>query len=186
MTTAHDIDWPAVLADRLTTTHPDVLRELLSTCLHTLMGAEAIAGAERPTANGPTSVRACLSNGPPSRGAPPFPHDRTDHQPVLLRRAIEFIDANVIEDIALAEIAEAAYLTPRAVQYMFRRHLHSAPMQYLRRLRLHYAHQELRAADRTQDTVTAIAAHWGFMDTSRFAVLYRQTYGQRPHTTLRE
>ena len=43
MTTAHDIDWPAVLADRLTTTHPDVLRELLATFIHTLMGAEADA-----------------------------------------------------------------------------------------------------------------------------------------------
>src|SRR3954468_5736855 len=43
MTTAHDIDWPAVLADRLTTTHPDLLRELLSTFIHTLMGAEAEA-----------------------------------------------------------------------------------------------------------------------------------------------
>jgi putative transposase len=43
MTTAHDIDWPAVLAERLTTTHPDVLRELLATFLHTLMGAEADA-----------------------------------------------------------------------------------------------------------------------------------------------
>ena len=44
MTTAHDIDWPQVLADRLTTTSPDVLRELLSTFIHTLMGAEADDG----------------------------------------------------------------------------------------------------------------------------------------------
>src|SRR6202161_4440632 len=43
MTTAHDIDWPQVLAERLPTTHPDVLRELLSTFIHTLMGAEADA-----------------------------------------------------------------------------------------------------------------------------------------------
>src|SRR5271155_4558011 len=43
MTTAHDIDWPQVLAERLTTTHPDVLRELLATLIHTLMGAEADA-----------------------------------------------------------------------------------------------------------------------------------------------
>ena len=43
MTIAHDIDWPAVLADRLTTTHPDVLRELLATFIHTLLGAEADA-----------------------------------------------------------------------------------------------------------------------------------------------
>ena len=43
MTAAHDIDWPQLLAERLTTTHPDVLRELLSTFIHTLMGAEADA-----------------------------------------------------------------------------------------------------------------------------------------------
>ena len=43
MTTAHNIDLPAVLAQRLTTAHPDVLRELLATFIHTLMGAEADA-----------------------------------------------------------------------------------------------------------------------------------------------
>lgn len=43
MTTAHNIDLPTVLAERLTTTHPDVLRELLATFIHTLMGAEADA-----------------------------------------------------------------------------------------------------------------------------------------------
>ena len=43
MTTAHDIHLPTVLADRLTTCHPDVLRELLATFIHTLMGAEADA-----------------------------------------------------------------------------------------------------------------------------------------------
>ncbi|WP_281255236.1 hypothetical protein [Mycolicibacterium vulneris] len=43
MTTAHDIDLPQLLTERLTATHPDVLRELLATFIHTLMGAEADA-----------------------------------------------------------------------------------------------------------------------------------------------
>ena len=43
MTTAHDIDLPTVLAERLTSCHPDVLRELLATFIHNLMGAEADA-----------------------------------------------------------------------------------------------------------------------------------------------
>jgi putative transposase len=43
MTTAHNIDLPTVMAERLTTAHPDVLRELLATFIHTLMGAEADA-----------------------------------------------------------------------------------------------------------------------------------------------
>ena len=41
MTTAHDIDGPAVLADRITTTSPDVLRELLATFIQTLMGGRS-------------------------------------------------------------------------------------------------------------------------------------------------
>ena len=43
MTAVHDIDLPAVLADRLTSASPDVLREMLALFIHTLMGAEADA-----------------------------------------------------------------------------------------------------------------------------------------------
>ena len=117
--------------------------------------------------------------------ASPTAHDRTDAKPVLLRRAMEYMDANATNDIGLADIAEAVHVTPRAVQYMFRRHLETTPLQYLRRLRLHYAHQELLLSDRMHSTVTGIAARWGFAHTGRFAVLYRQTYGQSPHATLR-
>src|ERR1700761_7655788 len=66
MTTVHDIDWPSVLAERLTTTHPDVLRELLATFIHTLLGAEAdaLCGA----AYGERSTRA---HRPAQRVPPP-------------------------------------------------------------------------------------------------------------------
>ncbi|MDX1883860.1 helix-turn-helix transcriptional regulator [Mycolicibacterium sp. 120270] len=123
-----------------------------------------------------------------------FPHstgvgaraaDRTDHHPVLLRRAVEFIEANVYRDIGLTDIATAVHLTPRAVQYMFRRHLDTTPTQFLRQVRMNHAHQDLLAGARPHDTVTAIAARWGFMHTGRFAALYRQTYGHSPHATLR-
>ena len=118
--------------------------------------------------------------------ADPSTADRTDHQPVLLRRAVEYIESNVANDISLADIAEAVHVTPRAVQYMFRRHLDITPVAYLRRLRLQRAHADLLKASRERDTVTAIAAHWGFAHTGRFAVHYRQTYGQSPHSTLRD
>ena len=65
---------PAVLAERLTTTHPDVLRELLLTFIHTLMGAEAdaLCGAEyhmsaRHTKTGSELLR--------STGSPIAKHD---------------------------------------------------------------------------------------------------------------
>jgi AraC-like DNA-binding protein len=139
-----------------------------------------------PLVLGPVSrllAAVTLSTFPNTAIADATPHDRKDHRPVLLRRAVEFI-ANVSEDIGIADIAAAVDVTPRAVQYMFRRHLDTMPLHYLRRLRLRYAHQELLEADRTQDTVAAIAARWGFTHTGRFAVLYRQTYGQSPHTKM--
>jgi len=126
-----------------------------------------------------------LSTFPNTAATGPTPHDRTDAKPVLLRRAMEYMDANATSDIGLADIADAVHVTPRAVQYMFRRYLEITPLQYLRRLRLHYAHQELLAGDRMHNTVTDISARWGFAHTGRFAVLYRQTYGQSPHATLR-
>jgi AraC-like DNA-binding protein len=58
-------------------------------------------------------------------------------------------------------------------------------MAYLRRVRLDHVHRDLRKGDRGSTTVTATAARWGFAHTGRFAVLYRETYGQSPHVTLR-
>lgn len=113
------------------------------------------------------------------------PPDRTDTHPVLLRRAVEFMEANAAADISIADVAEAVHITPRAVQYMFRRHLDTTPIQYLRRIRLDNAHRDLLNGDRRYTTVTGIAAKWGFVHTGRFAVQYRQAYGRSPHVTLR-
>jgi AraC-like DNA-binding protein len=102
-----------------------------------------------------------------------------------LSRALAFIQRNAMSDISIHEIARAVHLTPRAVQYLFRRELNTTPTEYLRQVRLHRAHQDLISTDRAHATVGAIATKWGFAHTGRFAVLYRQTYGQSPHTTLR-
>ena len=102
-----------------------------------------------------------------------------------MRRAIAFIDTNASTDVDLADIAAAAYVSPRALQYAFQRHLGTTPMAYLRRVRLDAAHHQLQAADPTRgDTVTAIAARWGFAHLGRFAAAYHRTYGQPPSTTL--
>ncbi|MBW0015487.1 MAG: helix-turn-helix transcriptional regulator [Mycobacterium sp.] len=105
--------------------------------------------------------------------------------PDTLKDAVAFIHHHDA-DTNINDIAAAVHLTPRAVQYLFRRRLDTTPTEYMRRLRLHRAHQQLVAGDRSNTTVTEIAQRWGFAHTGRFAVLYRQTYGQSPHTTLRQ
>ena len=105
--------------------------------------------------------------------------------PETLKDAVAFIHHHAA-DISINEVAAAVHLTPRAVQYLFRRQLDTTPTEYMRRVRLHRAHQDLLAGDRSNTTVTEIAQRWGFAHTGRFAVLYRQTYGQSPHTTLKQ
>jgi AraC-like DNA-binding protein len=117
--------------------------------------------------------------------ADPTVEDRHDAHPATLRRALAFIDENAHTDITVADIADAAHVTVRAVQLAFRRHLDSTPMEYLRRVRLGHAHDELRAADAATTTVTSVAYRWGFPSSSRFAAHYRRAYGVSPRITLR-
>ena len=115
----------------------------------------------------------------------PTIEDRHDGHVATLHRAVAFIDDNAQRDITIADIAEAAHVTIRAVQHAFRRHMDTTPTAYLRRVRLDHAHQELVAADPAEQTVTGIAYRWGFPSPSRFAVYYRDVYGVLPGRTLR-
>ena len=112
--------------------------------------------------------------------------DQVAAQPPLLRRAIAFIQDNADGDIAITDIAAAANVTPRSIQYMFRRHLSTTPLEYLRRVRLDRAHRDLLKADPAVDTVTAIAGRWGFTHAGRFSVEYKRVYGTSPSRTLRD
>ena len=106
--------------------------------------------------------------------------------PETLKDAVSFIHRHATGDVSINDIAAAVHLTPRAVQYLFRRQLDVTPTEYMRRVRLHSAHQELIAGEPSNSTVTEIAHRWGFAHTGRFAVLYRQTFGQSPHATLKQ
>lgn len=110
--------------------------------------------------------------------------DRHDGHPAALRRAVAFIDEHAHEVITVADIAAAAFVSVRALQLAFRRHLHCTPLEYLRRVRLAHAHRHLMAADPARETVTAVAYRWGFSSSSRFTAYYRQAYGTAPSHTL--
>jgi AraC-like DNA-binding protein len=115
----------------------------------------------------------------------PTADDRNDAHPASLRRAVAFIDDHAHLDITIADVAEAAHVTIRTVQYAFRRHLGISPTAYLRRVRLEHAHRELLATDPAEGaTVTRIAADWGFLHPGRFAHYHRTVYGCSPHRIL--
>ncbi len=115
----------------------------------------------------------------------PVIKDCLDSSSVTLRRAVAFVDKHADRHLTVADIAAASFVTVRAVQLAFRRHLDMTPMEYLRRVRLRRAHQDLVAADPARESVTAVAYRWGFASASRFTAYYRSAYGVLPSATLR-
>ncbi|MGW3150300.1 AraC family transcriptional regulator [Streptomyces sp. NPDC001177] len=106
--------------------------------------------------------------------------------PSSIRDAIEYMEAHPTEIIGVADLAQIAKLSVRALEAGFRKHVGTPPMAYLRKVRLAGARSELEQADATVTTAAAIARRWGFHHYGRFATEYRQRYGEGPSHTLRQ
>jgi AraC-like DNA-binding protein len=122
-----------------------------------------------------------------------FPNNAMTHDargpgrvpPAAARRAAEFIEASADQPLTAIDIAARAGVTPRALQYAFRRHYGITPMGYLRRARLERAHAELREADPASGlTVSEVARRWGWLSASQFSAVYRRRYAELPSRTL--
>ena len=106
--------------------------------------------------------------------------------PASVRQAADFIHAHAGEPVAVADIAVAAGLTPRALRYGFRRRYDVTAAQYQRQVRLESAHLELLSAGPGEGvTVAGVARKWGWASPSRFTAAYRRRYRVSPSQTLR-
>ena len=103
----------------------------------------------------------------------------------MVRRAVDFIDANAERDLTTSDIAAAAGIGPRGLQAAFLRHQDSTSTAYVGRVRLDRAHRELVGTDPAErdDTVPAVAARWGFPRMSAFVTAHQQVYGCPPGQT---
>lgn len=95
------------------------------------------------------------------------------------------MDAYLGHDLSLGEIAQAAGTTPRTLERAFRMARQSTAVARLRSLRLERARHELLASRGSGRSVTEIATTVGLVHTGRFAVAYRQRFGESPSATLR-
>jgi AraC-like DNA-binding protein len=106
--------------------------------------------------------------------------------PSAVRRAAAFMYAHAGRPVTVAEVAGAAGVSVRALQYAFRSHYGITPTGYLRRVRLERAHRLLQTADPAAGmTVAEAARRWGWANQAKFAAAYRAQYGVPPSHTLR-
>ncbi|WP_051838217.1 AraC family transcriptional regulator [Streptomyces sp. NRRL WC-3742] len=99
-----------------------------------------------------------------------------------IRRAVTFCAEHAHEPVSVADIAQAARVSVRALRNGFRTQLGTTPLAHLRRVRLEYAHHDLLAVARGErtETVTDVALRWGFTHLGRFAQDHREAYGTTP------
>lgn len=100
-----------------------------------------------------------------------------------MRRAVDFIHANLRRPLTMPEVAEAAGIAPRTLQVAFRRTRGCTAKEYLQGERLKRIRQELLNAGEDQ-SVAAIASVWGMPHLGRFAAAYHAAFGEFPRQTL--
>ncbi len=104
--------------------------------------------------------------------------------PRHVKKAIEFMMANLSKPITLMEVAVACDVSSRTLQQGFRQFKMTTPMNYLQHLRLEAFREELVGA-RPGESVADIALRWGFTHMGRLATDYRNRFGELQSQTLR-
>ncbi|MBB3609644.1 AraC family transcriptional regulator [Rhizobium sp. BK602] len=104
--------------------------------------------------------------------------------PKRLKRAIEYMHANVSSPMGIADIAQEAGTSVRALQAAFQQFKNTTPLNYLRAIRLEGARKALTDPKCCQ-SVADVARSWGFSHMGRFAALYHQSFGEMPSNTAK-
>src|SRR5258708_31599878 len=101
-----------------------------------------------------------------------------------VRRALETMRADLARDWSVADLADAAGVSSRTLQRLFRTFLGKTPGAALRDIRFECARRELLQGS-PDARVTEVALRCGFPHGGRFSVEYRRRYGETPSETLK-
>ncbi len=99
-----------------------------------------------------------------------------------VKRALDYMRANVEQPIDIDDIARNAACSPRRLQLAFRAQFGVTPIAFLKEERLRLAERRLRTGE--YGDVTSLALSLGFSNPGRFAGEFRQKFGVLPSEIL--
>jgi AraC-like DNA-binding protein len=114
----------------------------------------------------------------------PYSIGRQHHQ-FVVNRFLELIRAQPPSPLRIPNIDRQLGVSGRTLRGACREILGVSPLQYVILRRMQMARCALQKADPAVSRVTDIATEHGFWELGRFAVNYRQLFGESPTTTLR-
>lgn len=118
------------------------------------------------------------------RSAPTRPRVRPSLRRQAVDRALAYLRQADPSGLTIPQIAQAACVSQRTLEYAFREAFDMTPLAVIRHQRLHAARRELSSASPTRTTVIEVALRNGFHHPARFAAHYRRSFGEAPSITL--
>lgn len=94
-----------------------------------------------------------------------------------IKALMVYVQEHYREPLSVAQLAQTVHISKRACFRLFREHLHTTPLEYIRGFRLQKACQLLA---RTREPITQIAYSCGLGSSSYFGRIFREEYGCTP------
>lgn len=160
------------------------IKNLVETIIYGMLGEACLLHSPIAMVNLTQALAHVLIRSVPHRYSLRLEQNIFAPAPRHVRRAVDFMHANIDRPITLSSIAQSANVSVRTLETGFRAFKGATPGSYLRTLRLRAARKDL--LDRSnQQSIREICLKWGFFHAGRFSALYRSVYGEGPRETRR-
>jgi AraC-like DNA-binding protein len=97
----------------------------------------------------------------------------------ILKRACEFIDANLHRKITMLHLKRYTEYSERSLQLQFKKYLNKTPFEYIEEQRLLKAYALIKQYKQSKKT-TDIAKEAGFRHQGRFSLNFKKRFGIHP------
>ena len=144
------------------------IRRMLDFLFVELERSDSLLANEIATRTFEDNLALCLLLGLPHSHTKRLHQQKSSAAPAHVRRAEQFMRANAGAPLTIADIAQAAGCSARALQMAFERFRSTTPMAALRRIRLEEARAEILREGHPESLVRIAAGH-GFSNPGRFA-----------------
>jgi AraC-like DNA-binding protein len=124
---------------------------------------------------------ACLADPGATEAHRPSPHRLS-----VMARFEQILQAQPDEALHVTEICAGIGISERTLRLHCQEQLGMSPHRYLWVRRMNLVRCALARAEPASKTVTEIANDYGFPELGRFAVSYRELFGESPSVTLRQ
>jgi len=104
---------------------------------------------------------------------------------LALSRAMVFIEQNYTRsELTPEQIAQAAFISQRQLERLFKHYLDTSPNHYVRQLQLSYAHNLI--VEEKLTSVQIISESCGFSDSNYFSKCYKQRFLTTPRAEIKK